>query len=174
MLADMTYADPPPVRPAEPADLPVLAAIEAEGDRRFDEHFGGVDWSPATPGEDRAARPGFLLVAGTPVVGLAHVLEEGEGAARGAHLELLAVRTASTRQGIGAALVEAACAEAAARGHAELTLTTYADVPWNGPWYRRLGFAEVAEPTGVLAAHLAAEAYLEQHGRRVGMVRQLG
>ncbi len=26
-----------------------------------------------------------------------------------------------------------------------ITLTTYSDVPWNGPYYRRLGFRTLAE-----------------------------
>jgi hypothetical protein len=44
--------------------------------------------------------------------------------------------------GIGRALIAAAEAQAAADGHAEVTLTTYLEVPWNAPFYRRLGFAD--------------------------------
>jgi len=40
----------------------------------------------------------------------------------------------------GAALVEAAAAWARCRGKARLSLSTFRDIPWNGPYYRRLGF----------------------------------
>jgi hypothetical protein len=32
-----------------------------------------------------------------------------------------------------------------AAGHPAVTLTTYRDVPWNGPWYRRRGFVDLAD-----------------------------
>ena len=78
------------VRLAEPADLPLLAGIEDAADSLFAQRFGGVDWPPPTAGEERAAEPGFLLVAvdddGT-VVGFAHVLD----LAGRWHLEQIAV-----------------------------------------------------------------------------------
>ena len=46
-------------------------------------------------------------------------------------------------RGIGRALLEAGCDWAAARGYAEITLATYRDVPWNGPFYASEGFVEV-------------------------------
>jgi hypothetical protein len=57
-----------------------------------------------------------------------------------------------------------------------VTLTTYADVPWNGPWYARHGFAELAELTPELARLRAAEraAGLDRHGRRLVMSRAVG
>jgi GNAT superfamily N-acetyltransferase len=85
--------------------------------------------------------PGFLLVAGDPVVGFAHVIEV-EGIA---HLEQLAVRPAEQDRGVGRSLVRAARDEAAARGYDVLSLCTFAEVPWNGPFYARQGFEEVTE-----------------------------
>ncbi len=41
--------------------------------------------------------------------------------------------------GLGSSLVDHLDGWAAARGLAALTLTTYRDVPWNGPYYERLG-----------------------------------
>jgi hypothetical protein len=49
------------------------------------------------------------------------------------------------RQGLGAALLDTAAAWAKQRGLAALTLTTYADVPWNAPSYQRLGFQIMTE-----------------------------
>lgn len=167
----------PEIRFADPADLPLLASIEAEGDALFAQRFDSPGWGAQTPGHLRAASPGFILVAGCPPLGLAHVLEEPQDAdprtGSGAHLELLVVRTVNSRRGLGAGLVEATCAEARRRGHTWLTLTTYADIEWNAPFYRRLGFEEVAAPTGILAGHLSAERHLERNGRRIGMRRRL-
>ena len=63
------------------------------------------------------------------------------------------------RRGIGRALVEHAAGRAAAEGLAALTLTTFADVPWNAPYYARLGFRVLAEDdlTPGLRAVRAAE-----------------
>ena len=126
------------VRAARREDLDEITAIEGEADQVFVPLFGPLDWRP-TPGIERIAAPGFLLVADDPAAGFAHVLEL-EGIA---HLEQLAVRPAMFRRGIGTALVRAAMAEAARRGYAEISLCTYADVPWNAPFYRLLGFEEI-------------------------------
>ena len=157
----------PDIRPARREDLDALTAIEREGDQEFVALFGPLDWM-ATPGVERMATPGFLLVAGEPGVGFAHVLEL-EGIA---HLEQLAVRPDVHRQGIGSALVRAAMAEAGGRGDDEISLCTYADVPWNGPFYATLGFEELVEP-GPLHRRMREherEIGLDEHGRRVVMV----
>jgi len=67
-------------------------------------------------------------------------VEELDG---GAHLEELAVRPEHGRAGLGRALVEASAAWAGEAGYASITLTTYRDVPWNGPFYATCGFAVV-------------------------------
>jgi GNAT superfamily N-acetyltransferase len=130
-------------------DLPLLAPIEDAGGQQFRELFGDaiepILLSPATDGRQRAAEPGFLLVAvlddDAEPVGFVHVLLiEGH-----AHLEQLSVLPGYQRQGIGAALVRAAMDEARRAGHRRLSLCTYRDVPWNGPYYRSLGFTEVTD-----------------------------
>lgn len=158
------------VRPAVAADLSLLQGIEAAADRMFDEVVDTTRWGDPDSGEDRAAEPGFLLVVGEPVVGFAHVLDlDGR-----AHLEQLAVLPRQVRRGLGTALVEGVCREAASRGYDRVTLRTFADVPWNGPFYARLGFAEIPDPDW-MAPLLAAEARigLPQAGRRVAMQRLL-
>jgi N-acetylglutamate synthase-like GNAT family acetyltransferase len=42
--------------------------------------------------------------------------------------------------GLGRRLIEAIADWARTRGATALTLTTFSDVPWNGPYYARLGF----------------------------------
>jgi ribosomal protein S18 acetylase RimI-like enzyme len=159
------------IRPARREDLDEITAIEGEADQAFVPLFGPLDWRP-TPGVDRIAAPGFLLVADEPVAGFAHVLELEQIV----HLEQLAVRPSMFRRGIGTALVRAAMAEAARRGYAEISLCTYADVAWNAPFYRLLGFEEVVEP-GPLHRRMREHEQrigLDRHGRRVVMEAPTG
>ncbi|WP_325048819.1 GNAT family N-acetyltransferase [Amnibacterium setariae] len=160
----------PVIRFASDRDLDRLADVEDDADRLLVEHLRPDEWDRAANGRARAERPGFLLVAaetddGEPV-GFAHVLEED-----GAHLEQLAVRRSHGRLGIGTALVRAAAAEAARRGHSRVTLRTYADVPWNAPFYARLGFVESEPDTAYLRdlAETEGRIGLDRWGRRLQM-----
>jgi len=62
-----------------------------------------------------------------------------------AHLDELDVHPAHGQRGLGAALVEAVCDWARASGYRAITLTTLRDIPWNAPWYQRLGFRVLEE-----------------------------
>ena len=157
------------VRLATAADLPGLAAVEASGDTLFETVFDEVHWPPPASGKERAAEPGFLLVTGEPVVGFAHVLELGGGW----HLEQLVVDPAHGRRGLGTSLVDGVCREVTLRGGREVTLRTFADVPWNAPFYERQGFVELeAEPDWMAPLRAAEERLgLTRLGRRIAMVR---
>lgn len=166
------------VRLARPSDLRHLASIEDAGGALFEDLWGDlagdVLLGPAMAGGSRADQPGFLLVAGEPVVGFAHVLlVEGD-----AHLEQVSVHPDAMRHGVGSALVRAAMEEARWAGHERLSLATYRDVPWNGPFYAGHGFAEIERPTPWqvrLREHEVALG-LDRHGVRilmdVALVRQ--
>ena len=52
------------------------------------------------------------------------------------HVEQVSVHPDHARRGLGRALLD----QAAADGIAALTLTTFAHVPWNAPYYTRCGF----------------------------------
>ena len=56
------------------------------------------------------------------------------------HIWQLAVRLDDQGRGVGGRLLEAADSFARARNLRSITLTTFADVPWNAPWYSRHGF----------------------------------
>jgi GNAT superfamily N-acetyltransferase len=166
------------VRQVRAADLKHLAAIEDAGGPMFEEAFGDLTGdpllSPAPRGVDRDDTPGFLLVVG-PVgepVGFAHV-EIVEGFA---YLAQLSVHPDAMRQGIGTALVRAAMREARALGHDRLSLTTYRDLAWNGPFYAGLGFVETAhpEPFELLLRQEERRIGLDRHGPRVVMHIPLG
>ena len=65
------------------------------------------------------------------------------------HIDEIAVLSASQGKGIGTMLLNALidwAKEIAYQAEvrvARVTLTTYPDVPWNGPWYRKYGFKEI-------------------------------
>ncbi len=90
------------------------------------------------------------------------------------HIEQISVDPPYARRGLGATLMDHVSAWAAAQGHGAVTLTTFRSVPWNGPYYGRLGFAEVPDEARgpELAALMAEEA---RHGldpaERVAMRR---
>ncbi|MCY9782649.1 GNAT family N-acetyltransferase [Nocardiopsis sp. EMB25] len=153
-----------------PEDVPEVVATSLAADTVFAD--AGVVLPPDDPREliEHADR---ILVAGEPVRGLAAtVFVDGH-----THLEQLAVHPGHGRRGLGSALLEAVCAEAAERGDREVTLTTFRDLAWNAPWYARRGFVPLArEDWGPdLEGLWAAE---ERAGirvlPRVVMVRPLG
>ncbi|SFR36636.1 Predicted Zn-dependent protease, minimal metalloprotease (MMP)-like domain [Microbacterium azadirachtae] len=160
------------VRTATDADLAELARIEDEADAVFAERFGSALGQDAPSGQDRAAEPGFLLVAAEhedgPAIGFVHVLEH-DGIA---HLEQLSVLPAHGRRGHGRELVEAALDEASERGHDTVTLRTFADIPWNAPFYASLGFVEADSPDLAFYRGLIdteRRLGLDELGRRVHM-----
>ena len=61
-----------------------------------------------------------------------------------AHLEEIDVDPRHGRRGLGTKLVLQVCDWAAGKGYASVTLTTFRDIPWNMPFYARLGFSIVA------------------------------
>jgi GNAT superfamily N-acetyltransferase len=62
-----------------------------------------------------------------------------------AHLFEMDVVPEHGRRGIGSALLESVCNEAAMRGFSAMTLTTLRDVPWNAPFYAKRGFSGLTE-----------------------------
>jgi GNAT superfamily N-acetyltransferase len=160
------------VRPATPDELTLLPALESASDTVFDT-IGITDLPPAgTVEELRAAAE--VLVAGDPPVGFAR-LEVVDGQA---HLEQLAVHPDQARRGLGTALVDAAVDWARTQGYGSMTLTTFRDVAWNGPFYARLGFIAIAVDI-VDSPDLAArrdherDLGLDAKGPRVAMRRRL-
>ena len=159
----------PAIRTARPAELVLLPALEQASDTIFLSLRIGPLPPPGTVEAIGAAR--VVLVAGDPPVGFVRVDDRGGEA----QLEQLAVHPDHGRQGIGRALVQAACSWAAEAGYAEITLATYRDVPWNGPFYVSAGFVE----RGPVDAWRAERGLPPEHpmlarfGARVVMSRRL-
>jgi predicted N-acetyltransferase YhbS len=73
----------------------------------------------------------------------------------------LTVDPSHGRRGLGTALVRAVCDWATVSGYVMLTLTTFRAVPWNLPFYARLGFVEI--PCETLGPELAGVVSEEEH-----------
>ncbi|ODT17148.1 MAG: hypothetical protein ABS35_26545 [Kaistia sp. SCN 65-12] len=70
------------------------------------------------------------------------------------HVYELSVMTAWAGRGIGRRLMAEIADAAHTLGTPSLTLATFRDVPWNGPYYERNGFVEVAQDEWTPAFHL--------------------
>jgi ribosomal protein S18 acetylase RimI-like enzyme len=131
------------LRPARADELDALTAIERAAAVRFREvGLEEVMASVVTPRAHLEAglETGRLVVAATAPFGacvgfaLVSVLD-GD-----AHLEELDVLPEHGRRGLGRALVLNAMAIGAREGRPRITLSTLTLVPWNAPFYERLGF----------------------------------
>jgi GNAT superfamily N-acetyltransferase len=149
------------VRLATAQDVPHLPAIEMAACELF-AHCAVTADLPAhwTSLEDfrEAQQHGLLWVAVTAQdAPIGFALVERFGAT--AHLEELDVLPDYGRRGIGAELVRAVCEWAVAQRLEAVTLTTFRDVPWNAPFYQRLGFRVLppADWTPLLCARVAEE-----------------
>lgn len=143
------------IRLARPKDLRSIAAIELAAAQMLRGHAHDAVLADVTSDEtlravQHAGRLWVALAADTPV-GFAHVEPIEPNAV---HLEELDVHPDHGRRGVGTQLVTAVCRWATDRGYDRVTLTTFRSVPWNMPFYARLGFEEipVAERTAALRA----------------------
>lgn len=144
------------IRPARLSDLPALQEVERAAGAPFrDVGMGAVadDPPPAIDELAPSVRAGTAWVhPGDADVAVAYLLlAVVDGAA---HIEQVSVHPSWSRRGIGRALIEVAADHARRHHLPALTLTTFADVAWNAPYYARLGFAVV--PDGDLGAGLRA------------------
>jgi GNAT superfamily N-acetyltransferase len=81
------------------------------------------------------------------------------------------------RRGVGTRLMRAVEDWARAKGFAAATLTTFRHLPWNAPFYARLGYREIpeAELTAGLRSQLDQEAgHGLERSKRVAMRLTLG
>ena len=161
------------VRPAHPDDLAGLPALEEASDELFSRHGIGPIPPVATTAADLACAAHVLVAEdASGILGFAR-LEVVDGAA---HLEQLSVLPHATGRGVGTALLDASVVWAARGGHDAVTLCTFTDVPWNGPFYRRRGFEALTDLTPGLRALRETERRLglDTVGRRVVMRRGVG
>lgn len=134
------------LRLARPEDADAMPAIERAAADLFTHDPGLESFDPDDTWEvddlRRLIRKGHCLVS--------HVGEEIAGFIvtepfrRELHIWEMNVHPRFQQRGIGAGLVRAAMIDARNAGFEALTLTTFRDLAWNAPFYRRLGFEEIA------------------------------
>ncbi|MER5781854.1 GNAT family N-acetyltransferase [Streptomyces mobaraensis] len=144
------------IRPPHPAELPLLQDVERAAGERFREvgmaEIAADEPLPLDELEEyrRAGRAwvataeaGGEDAAGSPPDVVAYLLADRIDG--NLHVEQVSVHPAAARRGVGRALLEHLASVARAAGAPALTLTTFADVPWNAPYYERCGFRRLAD-----------------------------
>lgn len=150
------------IRMTSEADLPVLRDIERAAGRWFAE-IGMTEVaeddppSPEVFSEFHSHGRAWVYVdeSDSPIAfALADVVDGN------AHLEQVSVHPDHAGNRIGQALIGRVMSWARTTGFPALTLTTFTEVPWNGPYYEKLGFRSLppSEETPGLREIRAAEA----------------
>lgn len=165
----------PEVRAAAESDLPNLVALEVEAGQLF--HTVGMseiaDHVPEISSLREALEDDRIWVAHEQSEVLAYVVAEVLDG--NAHVAQVSVAQRYARRAIGRRLIELVESWGSGAGRPATTLTTFRDVPWNGPYYARLGYRELpAEHIGPeLARTMAHESTLPgiDASRRCAMVK---
>ena len=167
------------IRVARPHEVPRLREIEDEAGTIFS-GLGLIDEAldASFPLDDLARLVGLgqvwvgCLEDDLPVGMVIASVRDGA-----VYVEEMDVLPAHGRRGLGARLLGRVCIWAEAQGHAAVTLSTFRDVPWNGPFYRKHGFRDLqpAEWTpGMRAIRETEERQGLRVEARVFMRRDLG
>ncbi|MDO7898488.1 GNAT family N-acetyltransferase [Pseudomonas citrulli] len=154
------------IRLAVPEDAPLLPAIEisaAQAFRLIDE----LSWLAESPPMSIECHSQRIALSTCWVAVDAENRPQGflsaERHGNDLHIYELSVMRSMQGQGLGRQLIEAAKAYARSSRLGFVTLTTFTDVPWNAPFYSRMGFQTKANPD--LDQRLAAILSMEyQHG----------
>lgn len=150
------------IRLAQEEDLPILREIERAAGRAF-AVIGMVAVAEDEPPslerlrQFEQAGQAWVYTGGDdlPVAYLIAEMVDGN-----VHIEQVSVHPNHAGRGIGRSLIEHVANWAKDRGAPALTLTTFSEVAWNGPYYERIGFRFLpdSEVTPGLRAIRAAEA----------------
>jgi GNAT superfamily N-acetyltransferase len=154
------------IRNAQLSELPSLSELELRAAGRFlgSGHAYAADLPPfETLHLAELAAAGRVWVAADDALIWGFAVGGYLGGA--AYLHEIDVEPALGRQGAGRALVRAVAAWAAGERQPALLLSTFSDVPWNAPFYAKLGFE-------VVPAHAYDEAMrrLREDEARGGLV----
>jgi GNAT superfamily N-acetyltransferase len=137
----------PRIRPPRLDELETLRSIERDAGRAF-AAIGlaeiAADEPPSLADLESHRASGRAWVAvdeqDRPIAYLISSVVDGS-----AHIDQVSVLSEHAGRGLGAALIDHLAATARAEERPALTLTAFRDVPWNAPYYRRLGF-EIVRP----------------------------
>lgn len=154
-MSESVYA----IRRAEPRDLPRLPEIERAAASLFHQTAYSylAEGEPVAQTLDLEHELVWVLVdQADQVLGFAIVHQIDLGM----HLHELDVDPRYARRGLGRRLIETIAAWSKEQGAKALTLSTFREIAWNGPYYARLGFRglESDQLSPDLVAISAAEA----------------
>ncbi|MER7245285.1 GNAT family N-acetyltransferase [Kribbella sp. NPDC000426] len=166
------------IRTASRDELPTLQALETAAGVLF-RNIGMTDVAdhppPALEAFEESRRGGRLWVsvddADRPTGFVMVELVDGA-----VHIEQLSVHPERQGRGIGRELIAYVDQWAAGQGILALTLSTFRSVPWNGPYYARLGFSELsgdALTPGLVRIRAAETAFGLDPAERVFMRREV-
>ncbi|WP_405911541.1 GNAT family N-acetyltransferase [Streptomyces sp. NBC_00963] len=135
------------IRTAHAAELPVLQDIERAAGRCFRD-IGMPEIADDEPlsldelASYQRAQLAWVAVDETDAPVAYLIADRVDG---NFHIEQVSVHPDSARRGIGRSLLDHLADRAAPDGIPALTLTTFAGVPWNAPYYARCGFRPLDE-----------------------------
>jgi len=136
------------IRPTLERDIQSLPEVERSAAQAF-ATWPALAWLAQGDVMDCEAHRAFVDAGGSWVVEDLDGCILGFACARledqALHLHEVSVRLEAQGQGVGRKLLQQVADAARQVGARELTLTTFADVPWNAPFYARLGFEVIDE-----------------------------
>ncbi|VEA72115.1 putative acetyltransferase [Serratia rubidaea] len=157
------------IRLAQPADIDAMMAAERSAAALFRQlpqwaFIADDDIMSAAQHAALIAEEGVWLAQdGAAIAGFIAVRRDGTEW----HIAELSVAAEHQRRGIGRRLIVAVADCAGRQGVRQLTLTTFRNVPWNAPYYQRLGFEII--PTVALSPRLREQMAVEaEYGLPLG------
>lgn len=141
----MSQAPAVTFRFAAPHDASVIRAIEFEAGERFmSVDMAGIADAPPMDLElvqSKIAAREIIVAVDADETCVGFVMFEPQPMR--IYVQELDVLTSRSGRRIGAALLEQVAQLARARQLPQLILSTFREVPWNAPYYRRLGFSDI-------------------------------
>ncbi|MDF9618018.1 GNAT family N-acetyltransferase [Pseudomonas entomophila] len=131
------------IRPTLAQELPLLPALERSAAQAF-RQYPALAWLADSEVMDETEHARFQTAGSSWVAVDEHDQPLGFICAAVVgdtlHIHELSVCQEAQGQGLGRQLLDQAIQTARAAGLRAVTLTTFTEVPWNGPFYARLGF----------------------------------
>jgi GNAT superfamily N-acetyltransferase len=136
----------PTVRLARPSDVPLLGSVESSAATLFSTFPSLAHHShgPPVPQSELeiylSANNLWVAVddADAPIGFLC-----GHSIDSSFYIAEISVAEDWQKKGVGRSLIERMCKDVKILSYSDVILTTYRDVPWNGPWYIKVGFEEL-------------------------------
>ncbi len=126
------------IRPARPGEIDLLRNIDKEARRRYLSLKGFKRFADSPPIKAERFNGGEALVAHQGAVHVGFVLLQIID--KPLYIANISVLPEASGQGVGRLLLRAAEERAMELSAPAVTLATFKAPPWNGPWFRSLGY----------------------------------